>query len=123
MKQDFNADRPELFSERVKAGKRTYFLDVKATRGNDYFITITESKKTTLQDGTAVFDKHKIFLYKEDLLKFADALQGAIEYMRQLMPDYDFEGSASEDEDYNRHEYQEKQPVEKREQGSSQRWS
>lgn len=97
MKPEYEGERPELYSDRVKAGKRTYFFDVKATRGNDYFITITESKKTTLQDGTAHFEKHKIFLYKEDFLRFADALSDAIEYVKELMPDYDFEAEPGQE--------------------------
>jgi hypothetical protein len=63
----------------VRAGKRTYFFDVKATRSNDYYVTITESKKR-LEDG--VFIKHKIFLYKEDFEKFAEGLKDTIEYIK-----------------------------------------
>ena len=59
----------EIFSERVRAGKRTYFFDVKATRSNDYYLTITESKRLYKEDGF-VYEKHKIFLYKEDFEKF-----------------------------------------------------
>jgi hypothetical protein len=63
------------FSKAVRAGKRTYFFDVKSTRGRDLYLTITESKKHTHEDGTAHYDKHKIFLYKEDFDKFLDGLQ------------------------------------------------
>jgi hypothetical protein len=66
-----NREREEVFSKKVRAGKRTYFFDVKATRSNDYYVTITESKKR-LEDG--VFIKHKIFLYKEDFEKFVEGL-------------------------------------------------
>ena len=97
MKTGEDSDRPELYSDKVKAGKRTYFFDVRATRGNDYYIIMTESKKTTLQDGTAHYEKHKIFLYKEDLLRFADALHDAIDHIRGLMPDYDFEAEPSQE--------------------------
>jgi hypothetical protein len=74
-----NREREEVFSKKVRAGKRTYFFDVKATRSNDYYITITESKKR-LEDG--VFIKHKIFLYKEDFEKFIEGLNGTIDYIK-----------------------------------------
>jgi len=74
-----NREREEVFSKKVRAGKRTYFFDVKATRSNDYYLTITESKKR-LEDG--VFIKHKIFLYKEDFEKFLEGLSGTIEYIK-----------------------------------------
>src|ERR1700740_2790687 len=74
-----NREREEVFSKKVRAGKRTYFFDVKATRSNDYYITITESKKR-LEDG--VFIKHKIFLYKEDFEKFAEGLKETVEYIK-----------------------------------------
>ena len=62
---DMNEDREEVYSKAVKAGKRTYFFDVKATRNNDYYLTITESKKKFDKDGVSSYEKHKIFLYKE----------------------------------------------------------
>jgi len=74
-----NKEREEVFSKKVRAGKRTYFFDVKATRSNDYYVTITESKKR-LEDG--VFVKHKIFLYKEDFEKFAEGLSETVEYIK-----------------------------------------
>lgn len=74
-----NREREEVYSKKVRAGKRTYFFDVKATRSNDYYVTITESKKR-LEDG--VFIKHKIFLYKEDFEKFAEGLKETIEYIK-----------------------------------------
>ena len=74
-----NKEREEVFSKKVRAGKRTYFFDVKATRSNDYYITVTESKKR-LEDG--VFVKHKIFLYKEDFEKFAEGLTETVEYIK-----------------------------------------
>ncbi|GAB3840007.1 DUF3276 family protein [Hymenobacter jeollabukensis] len=76
-------EQDEIYSQRIKAGKRTYFFDVKATRGQDYYLTITESKRRLRDDDTFSYEKHKIFLYKEDFLKFADALQDAIDYVRQ----------------------------------------
>jgi hypothetical protein len=82
--------REEIFSEKVKAGKRTYFFDVKATRSNDYYLTITESKKRFKDDGFT-YEKHKIFLYKEDFNKFLDALTNTINHVKQeLMPNVDF---------------------------------
>jgi hypothetical protein len=74
-----NRDREEVYSKKVRAGKRTYFFDVKATRSNDYYVTITESKKR-LEDG--VFIKHKIFLYKEDFEKFAEGLKETTDYIK-----------------------------------------
>ncbi|TND01164.1 MAG: hypothetical protein FD123_4285 [Bacteroidetes bacterium] len=72
----------ELFSKPVKAGKRTYFFDVKSTRGNDYYLTITESKKRIGDDGKFFYEKHKLFLYKEDFDKFSEGLQEAIAYIK-----------------------------------------
>jgi len=74
-----NREREEVFSKKVRAGKRTYFFDVKATRSNDYYVTITESKKR-LEDG--VFVKHKIFLYKEDFEKFVEGLKETVDYIK-----------------------------------------
>lgn len=95
-------DRGEIFSKRVKAGKRTYFFDLKATRSDDFFLTITESKKRFSHDGTFVFEKHKIFLYKEDFAKFSEAFQEAYEKVKELMPDYDFNKPANSFEDEER---------------------
>jgi hypothetical protein len=73
----------DVYSKPVRAGKRTYFFDVKATKGrNDFFLTITESKRKMEHDGRFTYDKHKIFLYKEDFDKFAEGLQEVIEYIR-----------------------------------------
>lgn len=83
-------DRGEIFSKRVKAGKRTYFFDLKATRSEDFYLTITESKKRFNDDGTFVFEKHKIFLYKEDFEKFTEALQESYDKVKELMPGFDF---------------------------------
>jgi hypothetical protein len=77
-------DREDVYSKAVRAGKRTYFFDVKSTRGRDLFLTITESKKHTHEDGSAHYDKHKIFLYKEDFDKFLDGLQDAIAEIDRL---------------------------------------
>jgi hypothetical protein len=76
----------DLFSKAVRAGKRTYFFDVKSTRGNDYYLTITESKKRFGQDGKFFYEKHKIFLYKEDFEKFLDGLNEAVDNIRENAP-------------------------------------
>ena len=81
--------REEVYSEKIRAGKRTYFFDVRATRSNDYYITITESKRKYNGRG---YDKHKIFLYKEDFNKFLNTLQTTIGHVKtELMPDYDYD--------------------------------
>ena len=75
---EMNDDREEIYSKAVKAGKRTYFFDVKATRNNDYYLTITESKKKFDKDGNSSYEKHKIFLYKEDFEKYAERHEDAV---------------------------------------------
>jgi hypothetical protein len=84
--------RDEIYSEKVKAGKRTYFFDVKATRSNDYYLTITESKKRYNKDDEGfTYEKHKIFLYKEDFRKFVEALNNTVNHVKtELMPEVDF---------------------------------
>lgn len=73
----------DVYSKPVRAGKRTYFFDVKSTRGqNDYYLTITESKRRNNPDGSFTYDKHKIFLYKEDFEKFGEGLAEVIEYIK-----------------------------------------
>ncbi len=84
--------REEIYSKAVRAGKRTYFFDVKSTRRDEFYLTITESKKRFDQDGSFHFEKHKIFLYKEDFEKFIDGLQEVISYIDQnQLEDYDVE--------------------------------
>ena len=78
--------REEIHSKAVRAGKRTYFFDVKATRRNDYYLTITESKKRFNRDGKFFYEKHKLFLYKEDFDKFADSLNEIIAFIREANP-------------------------------------
>lgn len=80
-------EREEIFSKSVRAGKRTYFFDVKTTRRNDYYLTLTESKKRFNRDGRFYFEKHKIFLYKEDFEKFTDGLTEAIGYIKENAPE------------------------------------
>lgn len=91
--QDKNR-REDIYSKPVRAGKRTYFFDVKSTRGNDFYITITESKRRIDDGGKFHYDKHKLFLYKEDFLKFAEGLQETIDYIK-----------AQKGEDYGSEEY------------------
>ena len=91
MAYDNNDKKQEsVYSARIRAGKRrTYFFDVRATRGNDYYLTITESRKRFNEDG---YDRHKLFLYKEDFNKFIKGLTEAVEYVKtDLMPDFDFD--------------------------------
>lgn len=91
MAYDNNEKKMEsIYSKRIRAGKRrTYFFDVRATRGNDYYLTITESRKRFNDNG---YDRHKIFLYKEDFNKFIKALNEAVDYVKtDLMPDFDFD--------------------------------
>ena len=73
--------KEEIFTKVVRAGKRTYFFDVKATRRDDYYLTITESKKRLGKEGKVFYEKHKIFLYKEDFDKFSEGLKDAVEYI------------------------------------------
>ena len=99
-----NNDRKieSVYSTRVRAGKRrTYFFDVRATRSNDYFLTITESRKRFDNNG---YDRHKVFIYKEDFNKFIKAITEAIDFVKtELMPDFDFD-AFNHDEPYNSEE-------------------
>ena len=103
-----------VYSKRIRAGKRrTYFFDVRATRGNDYYLTITESRKRFDNNG---YDRHKIFLYKEDFNKFIKALGEAVDYVKtDLMPDFDFDAFNHEypegEEGYSENETSEQEPV------------
>lgn len=81
--------REEIYSVSVRAGKRTYFFDVKSTRREEFYLTITESKKRFEQDGTFHFEKHKIFLYREDFEKFMDGLREVITFIDQNQQDAD----------------------------------
>jgi hypothetical protein len=88
----------DVFSKRIRAGKRrTYFFDVRTTKGNDYYLTITESKKRFHDDG---YERHKIFVYKEDFNKFIHTLEEVVDHIKQqLMPDYDFDTYTRDPED------------------------
>ncbi len=111
--EDFERGRPQergsedVYSKPVRAGKRTYFFDVKSTKGNnDFYLTITESKRRQEHDGTFTYDKHKIFLYKEDFEKFQEGLQDAVRYiMHDLLHDapirqYPSREEGSEEEEF-----------------------
>ena len=97
-----------VYSKRIKAGKRrTYFFDVRETRGNDYYLTITESRKRFDSDG---YDRHKIFLYKEDFNKFIKGLNEAVDFVKtDLMPDFDFD-AFNHDTPYEGEDGQQQQP-------------
>lgn len=103
-----NNDRKmeSIYSKRIRAGKRrTYFFDVRATRGNDYYLTITESRKRFNDNG---YDRHKIFLYKEDFNKFIKALTEAVDHVKtQLMPDFDFDAFNHDEVAENEHDGEE----------------
>jgi hypothetical protein len=90
VEEKFERENSEIFSKRVKAGKRTYFFDVKSTRSEDYYLTITESKRKPKGDGFT-YEKHKIFLYKEDFSKFVKALNESVDHIKdELLPEVDF---------------------------------
>ncbi|WP_163713177.1 DUF3276 family protein [Mangrovibacterium lignilyticum] len=93
--------RQEIYSKAVRAGKRTYFFDVKSTRKDEYYLTITESKKRYDQDGKFHFEKHKIFLYKEDFEKFADGLNEVVDFIVGNQPlEYSEEDNFDQKEEY-----------------------
>ncbi len=92
--------REEIFSVSVRAGKRTYFFDVKETKQGDFHLTITESKKVFDRDGNSRFEKHKVFLYKEDFGKFAEGYEKAVEYIKEQKPEYFIPRESSENENY-----------------------
>lgn len=82
---DMNDDRDEVYTKAVKAGKRTYFFDVRVTRNNDYYLTITESKKKIDKEGNSNYEKHKIFLYKEDFEKFVEGLKDSVVIAKEAL--------------------------------------
>jgi len=86
-KKENGKEREEIYSKSVRAGKRTYFFDVKATKRNDYYLTITESKKRYDQDGKFHFEKHKLFLYKEDFEKFVENLNDVVSFIKENQPE------------------------------------
>jgi predicted AlkP superfamily phosphohydrolase/phosphomutase len=93
-------EQEKIFSKRVKAGKRTYFFDVRATRSNDYYLTLTESRRYQ-KDGDFQYEKSKLFIYKEDFDKVLEALQETIEHIKtELMPEVDFEQFREQEDEF-----------------------
>jgi len=103
--------RNDVFSKRIRAGKRrTYFFDVRTTKGNDYYLTVTESKKRFHDDG---YERHKIFVYKEDFNKFISTLEEVVNHIKtNLMPEYDFDTYNRDPEDITQDNYTETSTVE-----------
>ena len=97
MEQDKNG---EVYTKVVRAGKRTYFFDVKSTKGNDLYITLTESKKTHFNDGRENYEKHKIFLYKEDFEKFREGLEDVLNKIDSLRGADDLDGKSDDSSTY-----------------------
>jgi Protein of unknown function (DUF3276) len=95
-----------VYSKKIKAGKRrTYFFDVRKTKGDDYYLTLTESTRKFNADG---YERHKIFLYKEDFNRFMQAFQETVDHIKQdLMPDYDYDEFARRHEEYDEEGYEE----------------
>lgn len=85
---EYEDNEEQIYSKVVRAGKRTYFFDVKATRGDDYFITITESRKFQNDDGSVSYSRNKMHLYKEDFAKFSEGLNEIVDYIKEHKPDY-----------------------------------
>lgn len=81
MSDQYMMEKEEIFSKVMRAGRRTYFFDVRATKAGDYYLTITESKKFTNDDGSYHYKKHKIYLYKEDFSEFQDNINEMIQYI------------------------------------------
>jgi len=81
-KENESNGREEVYTKIIRAGNRTYFLDVKSTRKNDLYLTITESKKRFNKDGKFFYEKHKLFLYQEDFDKFSDGLEDVFSFIR-----------------------------------------
>lgn len=105
-------NREDLYSKAVRAGKRTYFFDVKSTRGNDLYMTITESKRRYADDGKFFYEKHKLFLYKEDFEKFKEGLEDAVATIDRLREsgEYSDESPMDRREDYDEAEEHEPAP-------------
>ena len=93
--------REEIHSLSLRAGKRTYFFDVKSTKRNEYYLTITESKKRFEKDGKHFFEKHKIFLYKEDFKKFVEVLEESISFIETANPTIIPMAQENEHEEFN----------------------
>jgi hypothetical protein len=92
-------EREEIFSKAVRAGKRTYFFDVKATRKDDYYLTITERKRRYNQDGNFQVEKHKIFLYKEDFEKFSAGLSEVVKFIQKAKGNHEMVAAENDEND------------------------
>ena len=90
--------KQEIHSKVIRAGKRTYFFDVKSTRNDEYYLTITESKKRFGENGKFSYEKHKIFLYREDFTKFIESLQEVVDFIHDKQPEEVREEAAPVDE-------------------------
>ncbi len=102
-------DKEEIYSKVLRAGRRTYFFDVRATKAGDYYLTITESKKFTNDDGSFHYKKHKIYLYKEDFSEFNEILREMTDYIISEKGDEVL--SERHQKDYNKEDYTSKQEV------------
>lgn len=87
-RRDYDESGEQITEKVVRAGKRTYFFDVKATRGDDYYITITESRRRTNADGSTSYSRNQLYLYKEDFQKFAEGLNEMVDFVRTHKPEY-----------------------------------
>ena len=110
MRENDMLEKDEIFSKVLRAGRRTYFFDVRATKADDYYITITESKKFTEEDGSFHFKKHKIYLYKEDFAAFTEILEEMTAYVLNHKGEEVI--SERHQKDFKR-EYQQETPIEK----------
>lgn len=99
MKSTDSKFKQEIYSKVIRAGKRTYFFDVKSTRNDEYYLTITESKKRYTENGKFQYEKHKIFLYKEDFQKFSESFESIIEYINENQPVKPFQEEKEEMEE------------------------
>ena len=108
MNQQFTSNKEEIYSKVMRAGRRTYFFDVRETKAGDYYLTITESKKFTNDDGSFHYKKHKIYLYKEDFVEFKEHLVDMIDYVIDAKGDEVISERHQKDynpEDYDEHEH------------------
>ena len=108
MNQQFSSNKEEIYSKVMRAGRRTYFFDVRETKAGDYYLTITESKKFTNDDGSFHYKKHKIYLYKEDFVGFKEHLVDMIDYVIDAKGDEVISERHQKDynpEDYDEHEH------------------
>ena len=123
MEEKDNKHRDDIFSKSVRAGRRTYFFDVRSTRANDYYMTITESKRHTKEDGSIFYQKHKIYLYKEDFTSFLESFKEVTDFIIKekgteiITLDNDNESQETEDSTASNEKPEESSDVEKKEDG------